>query len=314
MLRMSYLLLLSPVAAANYWQTRSTTGAGVALDAPPPPPPAVHSPTITFCLGEIEKSFKALDANGDGVLSKAELGIAPSVRPTISLTPGAASGLANATSSAVLPLLHLGRVSAPTVAAPTVAAGATLAGPTFPTAASAALTANAPVLASSAATAAAAGTVPTTNASTTANASTTVMGATTAAPAAPAVALASSIAPVAAAGAVVAGAASIAPATAAGVSTVGAAYNLPLDAPPPPGVSPPPPSPPSPGVSPPPPPPSPEASPPPPAAAAATTRDVLVTVPVGVVSGQALLVTSPFGGQLRITVPAGAPAHPAPPA
>ena len=41
----------------------------------------------------------------------------------------------------------------------------------------------------------------------------------------------------------------------------------------------------------------------------AATRDVLVTVPAGVASGQRLLVTSPFGGQLTVTVPAGARAH-----
>ena len=303
-----YLLLLSPVAAYSNWESTK-------LDAPPPPPPAVHSRTINFCLSEIRASFAALDTNGDGVLSKAEVGdvgLASAVRPTISLTPGAASGVINATSSGVLPLLHLRGASAPTAAAPTAAAGATLAGPTFPTAAaSAPFTANASALASSAATAAAAGTTPTTSASTTAsaaNASNTVMGATPTAPASPAIALASSIAPVAPADAVVAGAALIASATAteaAGVSTTGAAYNLP-----------PPPPPPSPEASPPPPPPpSPEASlPPPPAAAAATTRDVLITVPAGVVSGQQLLVTSPFGGaQLRITVPAGAPSRPRPP-
>ena len=299
-----YLLLLSPVAAYSNWESTK-------LDAPPPPPPAVHSRTINFCLSEIRASFAALDTNGDGVLSKAEVGdvgLASAVRPTISLTPGAASGVINATSSGVLPLLHLRGASAPTAAAPTAAAGATLAGPTFPTAAaSAPFTANASALASSAATAAAAGTIPTTSAPTTANASNTVMGATPTAPASPAIALASSIAPVAPADAVVAGAALIASATAteaAGVSTTGAAYNLRPPPPPSPEASPPPP-----------PPPSPEASlPPPPAAAAATTRDVLITVPAGVVSGEQLLVTSPFGGaQLRITVPAGAPTRPRPP-
>ena len=102
--RMVSLLLLSPVAASSM--------DSMELDAPPPPPPAVHSRTVTFCLSEIRASFAALDANGDGVLSQAELGIAPPVRPTISLTPGTASGGLNATSSGVLTLLHLGRLSA----------------------------------------------------------------------------------------------------------------------------------------------------------------------------------------------------------
>ena len=104
--RMVSLLLLSPVAASSM--------DSMELDAPPPPPPAVHSRTVTFCLSEIRASFAALDANGDGVLSQAELGIAPPVRPTISLTPGTASGGLNATSSGVLTPVSYTHLTLPT--------------------------------------------------------------------------------------------------------------------------------------------------------------------------------------------------------
>ena len=196
------LLLLAPVAAFPNPFASLTSGEGVALQAPKPA--SKYSPAITFCLGEIKASFAALDANGDGVLSKAEVGLE--------------LGLAPATKS-----------MAPAVdAAPAASAGAT---------------------------------------------------ASTAAPAAPT---------------------EVAAVSAAATEAIAAepASSAVLEASPPP-----------------PPPPSPEASLPPPAAAAATTRDVVITVPVGVVSGQALLVTSPYGGaKLTITVPAGAPARPAPPA
>ena len=196
------LLLLAPVAAFPNPFASLTSGEGVALQAPKPA--SKYTPTITFCLGQIKASFAALDANGDGVLSKAEVGLE--------------LGLAPATKS-----------MAPAVdAAPTASAGAT---------------------------------------------------ASTAAPAAPT---------------------EVAAVSAAATEAIAAepASSAVLEASPPP-----------------PPPPSPEASLPPPAAAAATTRDVVITVPVGVVSGQALLVTSPYGGaKLTITVPAGAPARPAQPA
>ena len=212
------LLLLAPVAAFPDPFASLTSGEGVALQAPKPA--SKYSPTITFCLGEIKASFAALDANGDGVLSKAEVGLELGIAPaTKSMAPAAAAVDLATTSSA--------SSATSSDAAPAASAGAT---------------------------------------------------ASTAAPAAPT---------------------EVAAVSAAATEAIAAepASSAVLEASPPP-----------------PPPPSPEASLPPPAAAAATTRDVLVTVPVGVVSGEALLVTSPFGGQLRITVPAGAPAHPAPPA
>jgi len=188
-----------------------------------PKPAATYSTTINFCLSEIRASFATLDANGDGVLSQAELGIALGLTPaTTSTVPAATtadlatpSSAASATSSDVSPS------TAAVDAAP--AASATAAAPTV-------------------------------------------------APAAPTEVAAVS-------------------ATATEATTAEPASSAVLEASPPP--------------------PSPEATlPPPPAAAAATTRDVLITVPAGVVAGQQLIVTSPFGGsQLRITVPAGAPAH-----
>jgi len=86
-----------------------------------------------------------------------------------------------------------------------------------------------------------------------------------------------------------------------------------LPRPPPPPPPPPPTSPtsPPPRLSSPPPPPSAQSSgsPPPPSAAAAnaagTLRELLITVPAGVVAGQLLVVTSPYGGKLQITVPPG---------
>ena len=207
------LLLLAPVAAFPNPFASLTSGEGVALQAPKPA--SKYSPAITFCLGEIKASFAALDANGDGVLSKAEVSKALGLATTSSAS-SATSSDASPTSTAAVD------------AAPAASAGAT---------------------------------------------------ASTAAPAAPT---------------------EVAAVSAAATEAIAAepASSAVLEASPPP-----------------PPPPSPEASLPPPAAAAATTRDVVITVPVGVVSGQALLVTSPYGGaKLTITVPAGAPARPAPPA
>ena len=99
-----YLLLLSPVAAFSNWESTK-------LDAPPPPPPAVHSRTINFCLSEIRASFAALDTNGDGVLSKAEVGLALGLAPAVNSTAPAATaanlatpaGAASATSSDASP-------------------------------------------------------------------------------------------------------------------------------------------------------------------------------------------------------------------
>ena len=202
-------------------------------DDPAPKPAATYSTTINFCLSEIRASFAALDANGDGVLSKAEV--------------TAALGLAPATNS--------------TAPAATATSLATPAGAASATSSDASPTSAAAVDAAPAASATAT--------------------ASTAAPAAPAEVEAVSTA-------------------ATEATTAEPTSSAVLETPPPP-----------------PPPPSPEASPPPPpppAAAAAKTSDVLVTVPAGVVSGQQLDITSPFGGaQLRITVPAGAPTRPRPP-
>ena len=200
-------------------------------DDPAPRPAATYSTTINFCLSEIRASFAALDANGDGVLSKAEVGLALGLAPAVNSTAPAAT--------------------AANLATPAGAASAT-----------------------------------------SSDASPTSAAAVDAAPAASATATASTAAPAAPAEVEAVSAAATEATTAEPTSSAV------LETPPPP-----------------PPPPSPETSlPPPPAAAAATTRDVLITLPAGIVSGQQLLVTSPFGGaQLRITVPAGAPSRPRPP-
>ena len=71
------LLLLLGAAAAK----RGAKGGGGASadisEAPPPPPPALRPSVSATCQAELRANFAALDENGDGYLSKAELGFAP---------------------------------------------------------------------------------------------------------------------------------------------------------------------------------------------------------------------------------------------
>ena len=75
-----------------------------------PKPAATYSTTINFCLSEIRASFATLDANGDGVLSQAELGIALGLTPaTTSTVPAATTAdLATPSSAASSALMRLG--------------------------------------------------------------------------------------------------------------------------------------------------------------------------------------------------------------
>jgi hypothetical protein len=389
---MVVLLLVLGAAAAK----RGAKGGGGAsadiAEAPPPPPSAVRPSVSTTCQAELRANFAALDENGDGYLSKAELGFAPATpfagHFADSKHPGCPRTIsANHTTAAVSGVDENGQpwtvrasVVSNTAGLPTIlvdfspkggpkALEGTWTGTSIEWAdgntwkalatPSSGCTKPLAISLSPAATVAAPASVPSdvtaapataTAAALPAAAATATVAAAVSTEVAPATAVASAAATVAAATAApVVEAATAAPVAEAPIRSMGLGVPVrvrskaaspstppppsaspppPPTPPPPPSASPPPPpapppppsaSPPPPPVPPPspspPPPPSPEMSPPPPAAttpppaAAAATRDVLVTVPAGVVSGQRLLVTSPFGGQLTVTVPAGARAH-----